>query len=362
MVGPQHVDEAARRVEVVHTTDVLVVGSGPGGLAAALTAAAPTAAAQGKKPSQNEAFFLRRDRAADDPDVIAGRRFHVQNQWPANLPGFREQTLTYMEAMEAMCLKLVPLYALALGLPANHFDSYFAKPHFILRQSRYPQIDGSDDTIASLVPHTDSGFMTLLPPNKVQGLSILLPSGEWMDAPHVEGAFVVNGGDILHRWTNERFLSTPHRVRNVSGTVRYAIPFFFDPDHDSTIACLPSCQSASNPAKYPPIKFGDYAPLAQGQITLAWTLSPPPPGKEDPKKPYVTHPRFLDGKSPGQDLGDIDIDVPAALKPRQELTVKATKPDGSVKTFQVLCRVDTPGEVEYMRHGGILQFVLRQLA
>lgn len=221
--------------------------------------APPNAAAQGKKPSQNEAFFLRRDRAADDPDVIAGRRFHVQNQWPANLPGFREQTLKYMEAMEAMCLRLVPLYALALDLPANHFDSYFAKPHFILRQSRYPQIDGSDDTIASLVPHTDSGFMTLLPPNKVQGLSILLPSGEWMDAPHVEGAFVVNGGDILHRWTNERFLSTPHRVRNVSGTVRYAIPFFFDPDHDSTIACLPSCQSPTRPAKYPPIKFGDYA-------------------------------------------------------------------------------------------------------
>ena len=109
------------------------------------------------------------------------------------------------------------------------------------------------DTIASLVPHTDSGFMTLLPPNKVQGLSILLPSGEWMDAPHVEGAFVVNGGDILHRWTNERFLSTPHRVRNVSGTVRYAIPFFFDPSHDSTIECLPTCHGPGNPPRYEPI-------------------------------------------------------------------------------------------------------------
>jgi isopenicillin N synthase-like dioxygenase len=221
--------------------------------------APPNAAAQGKKPSQNEAFFLRRDRPADDPDVIAGRHFHVQNQWPENLPGFREQTLKYMSTMEALCQRLVRLYALALDLPEDYFDGCFSKPHMILRQSRYPMIDARDDKVASLVPHTDSGFMTLLPPNKVQGLSINLPSGEWMDAPYVEDAFVVNGGDILHRWTNERFLSTPHRVRNVSGTVRYAIPFFCDPDHDTIIECLPSCRSVDNPAKYPPIKFGDYA-------------------------------------------------------------------------------------------------------
>jgi len=221
--------------------------------------AGANAAAQGKKPSQNEAFFLRRERSADDPDVIAGRRFHVQNQWPENLPGFREQTLKYLDTLEALCRRLVPLYALALDLPANHFDSYFEKPHYILRQSRYPLLDASDDKIASIVPHTDSGFMTLLPPNKVQGLSILLPNGEWMDAPYVEGAFVVNGGDILHRWTNERFLSTPHKVRNISGVIRYAIPFFFDPNHGSSIECLPSCQSADRPAKYPPITMGDYA-------------------------------------------------------------------------------------------------------
>jgi isopenicillin N synthase-like dioxygenase len=221
--------------------------------------APPNAAAQGKKPSQNEAFFLRRERGPDDPDVLANRRFHTMNKWPQDLPGFREQTLKYMSAMEALCNKLVPLYALALDLPADYFAPFFAKPHFILRQSRYPLIDGSDDRIASLVPHTDSGFMTLLPPNKVQGLSILLPNGGWMDAPYVEGAFVVNGGDILHRWTNERFLSTPHRVRNVSGTTRYAIPFFFDPDHDSIIECLPTCVAAGDVPKYPPIKFADYA-------------------------------------------------------------------------------------------------------
>jgi isopenicillin N synthase-like dioxygenase len=219
----------------------------------------PNAAAQGKKPSQNEAYFVRRERSADDPDVVSNRRFHAMNKWPANLPGFRETTLAYMSTLEALCRKLVPLYALALGLPATFFDAAFAKPHMILRMSRYPLIDGSDDTLASLVPHTDSGFMTLLPPNKVQGLSILLPAGRWMDAPGIEGAFVVNGGDILHRWTNERFLSTPHRVRNVSGQVRYAIPFFCDPDHDTVIECLPTCRSLERPAKYPPIKFGDYA-------------------------------------------------------------------------------------------------------
>ncbi len=221
--------------------------------------APPNAAAQGKKPSQNEAYFLRRERDANDPDVLSGRRFHAQNKWPADLPGFREAALAYISTLEGLCQKLVKLYALALDLPETYFDACFARPHMILRMSRYPQIDGTDESVESLVPHTDSGFMTLLPPNKVQGLSILLPDGRWMDAPGIENAFVVNGGDILHRWSNERFLSTPHRVRNVSGQVRYAIPFFCDPDHDTMIECLPSCHSAERPSKYPPIKFGDYA-------------------------------------------------------------------------------------------------------
>ena len=224
-------------------------------------AAPPNAAAQGKKPSQNEAYFLRRELSADHPDVLSNRRFHALNKWPqeSDLPGFRSNVLAYMATMEALCRKLVRLYALALDLPEPFFDACFARPHLILRMSRYPAIDGHDNTVASLMPHTDSGFMTLLPPNKVPGLSISLPDGRWMDAPGIENAFVVNGGDILHRWTNERFLSTPHRVRNVSGPVRYAVPFFCDPDHDTMIECLPTCRSAERPAKYPPVKFGDYA-------------------------------------------------------------------------------------------------------
>ena len=216
--------------------------------------------AEGRKPSANEAFFLRRERAPDDPLVRAKRLFHGLNQWPQELPGFRETALAYMQALEALCRRLVPLYATALGLPPDSFDAAYRTPHTILRLSRYPALEpGGEADVFSLVPHTDSGFMTLLAPNEVPGLSIQLPDGRWIDAPSVDGAFVVNGGDILHRWTNERFLSTPHRVINRAGRERYAIPFFCDPDHDTVIECLPSCRSAHRPAKYPPIRFGDYA-------------------------------------------------------------------------------------------------------
>ena len=214
--------------------------------------------ARGRPPSQNEAFFLRRERGPDDPHVLANRRFHARNRWP-DLPGFRETTLAYMAALEALCRRLVRLYAVALDMPEDCFDRAYAQPHMILRLSHYPPLDPDADAGFSLTPHTDSGFMTLLAPNEVPGLSIQLPNGRWIDAPTVADAFVVNGGDILHRWSNERFLSTPHRVLNLSNRDRYAIPFFCDPDHDTVIECLPSCCSAATPAKYPPIQMGDYA-------------------------------------------------------------------------------------------------------
>jgi hypothetical protein len=87
-------------------------------------AASPQAAAQGRKPSQNDAYFLRRERAPEDPAVIANRRFYGRNQWPDDLPGFRETVLEYMRTLEALCRRLVPLYALALDLSADFFDAF----------------------------------------------------------------------------------------------------------------------------------------------------------------------------------------------------------------------------------------------
>ncbi len=210
------------------------------------------------RPSVNEAFFLRRERAPDDPDVVANVALRGLNRWP-DLPGFRDIVLGYMLTLEQLGRRMVPVYARALDLPADYFDKMFEQPNMIQRLSHYPAQPHYQDNEFSIAPHTDSGFMTLLAPNDVPGLAIRLPDGTWFDAPGLPDAFVVNGGDILRRWTNDRFLSTPHRAINASGRARYAIPFFFDPHPDTLIECLPTCRSAANPPQYEPITYHDYA-------------------------------------------------------------------------------------------------------
>ena len=222
-----------------------------GGISRASTVARAT------KPNQNAAFFMKRERAANDSDVLAGKPHRGLNQWPAALPGYRETLIEYFEVMEALAGRLLPLYAMALELPAGHFADYFSPAQITLRLSHYPATP-PEDGLYGLAPHTDAGFMTLLPANDVPGLAIRPEGQEWMDVPSLPGTFVVNSGDILRRWTNDRFLSTPHRVVNRSGAERYAIPFFFDPNTEAEIACLASCQSADNPPRHPPVTYGDY--------------------------------------------------------------------------------------------------------
>lgn len=210
------------------------------------------------KPNVNEAFFMARELAPDDPGVLAGKPYQCLNKWPRDLPEFRETCLAYSAALEKLARSLVPLYALALDLPETHFDDAFARPMFKLRMSHYPPANPDAENEFGLAPHTDTSFMTLLAPNKVAGLSVRLPSGRWIDAQQIDGAFLVNGGDLLRRWTNDRFLATPHRVINKSGGERYALPFFFDCWAEHVMECLPTCTGPGNPPKYEPITYVEY--------------------------------------------------------------------------------------------------------
>lgn len=209
------------------------------------------------KPNVNEAFFARRDVGPDHPDIVAGKSFRASNKWPADLPGFRETVVAYQQAMESLAKSLLPIYAVALDLPPDYFDAPFRDAMYTLRVSHYPPHE-PDENEFGLAPHTDTSFMTMLAQNKVPGLSIRLPNGKWIDAPAIEGAFLVNGGDLLRRWTNDRFLATPHRVVNRSGGERYAIPFFFDCGAEVVMECLPTCREPGKPPRYEPITYAAY--------------------------------------------------------------------------------------------------------
>lgn len=211
-----------------------------------------------RRPDRVEAFFMKRDLAPDHPDVLAGKPFRGLNQWPSALPGFREACLAYCDAMEGLAKRLLPVYAAALDLAPDWFDAAFADPMFTLRLSHYPPAEDYGTEEYGIAPHKDSSFLTLLAPNEVPGLAVRSAAGEWMAMPPVAGAYVVNTGDMLARWTNDRFRATPHGAANTSGRERYAIPFFFDCALDHVMECLPTCTGPDNPPRYPPTTYRDY--------------------------------------------------------------------------------------------------------
>ena len=209
------------------------------------------------KPDLNEAFFVKRERAPDDPLRRSGRRFVGPNLWPDRLPGFRETVLAYTAAVDALGRRLVPLCAVALDLAPDYFDAAFAESQFSFRLSHYPPVQAEPNQFG-IAPHTDANFLTFLAQTEVPGLQLRLPSGDWLDVPYVPDSYAVNAGDMMYRWTNGRFKSTPHRALPPVGRPRYAIPFFLGPHIDTLIECLPTCRTADTPPRFPAISYEQY--------------------------------------------------------------------------------------------------------
>jgi isopenicillin N synthase-like dioxygenase len=213
---------------------------------------------QARKPNYNASFFCKIDRGPDDPHVLAKTPFMGRNQWPRELPGFREDVMAYQNAVRALGQKMLPVVARSLGLPADFFAPYFDPPQLSLRLLHYPVRDEREPDQFGTGAHTDSGFLTFLMQDGVSGLQVRRTDGSWFDAPVVPGKFLVNTGDMLRRWSNDRYLSTPHRVLNASGTDRYSIALFFDTNLDQVMSCLPTCHGPGQPAKHEPITYRAY--------------------------------------------------------------------------------------------------------
>jgi isopenicillin N synthase-like dioxygenase len=210
------------------------------------------------RPNFSESFYITRDRAPDHPDIVNKKRLVGLNRWPPDMPEFRAAALAYYAAMEAMTTRLVPLFALALGLRADYFGPAFAQPNCTIRLIHYPPQPDPGDNEFGFAPHIDNNFITFLAQSALPGLEVRTAEGEWIRPPAVPGTFVVNTGAMLARYSNDRFPATPHRVINRSGASRYAIPFFLGPNHDVVVAPAPTCVGPDRPAKYEPLTYGDF--------------------------------------------------------------------------------------------------------
>jgi len=206
-------------------------------------------------PDLKEGFYVGADVAPADPAVMA-RRFGVgPNQWPADLPEFREIMTAYFATARALAVQVMDALALALDLPADTFASFNHDPACRLRLLHYPpQAAQPEPGEKGCGAHTDFGSVTLLLQDDAGGLQVQdVETGAWIDAPPIAGTYVVNLGDLISRWTNHRFASNPHRVINRSGRERYSVPFFFTGNRDFVVECLPTCLAPGEAPKYPPI-------------------------------------------------------------------------------------------------------------
>ena len=206
-----------------------------------------------------ETFDMGFHMPADHPDVVAGKPLRGPNRHPARLETWQPLLEAHYQDMQALACTLLRAIAMALGIERDFFDKRFVEPISVFRMIHYPprQTATSADQQGAGA-HTDYGCVTLLHQDSAGGLQVQNVKGEWIDAPPIEGTYVVNIGDMMARWSNDRYKSTPHRVISPLGVDRYSMPFFAEPHPDTEIACLPGCHSADNPPKYPATTCSQY--------------------------------------------------------------------------------------------------------
>ena len=208
---------------------------------------------------------------------------NIPNHWPDELllPAWKAEMLAYYDAMETLGYKMLPVYARALDLSADYFNGMFDDPAWTTRNQHYPPVPAEDNQFG-IAPHRDHGFITLLPVTEEPGLQIRTTTGRWLPANTIEGAIIVNTGEFLNRWTNGRFMATPHRVLP-TGRDRYSIAFFFNPSWDTVANPLSSCTGPGNPPRFKPVRFLDYRNwyLNQNFLGLTGNSRPEPPSVEE---------------------------------------------------------------------------------
>lgn len=206
----------------------------------------------------NEAFKFQHELDPTDPDIIDGKRIHRLNKWPSETvdpEAWRLTLLDYFGEMEKLSGRLLRAFALALELPENYFAQFYRKPITQISLLHYPPQKLRLETDYGIRPHTDDTSFTILAQDEVGGIQVQI-GDQWIDARPIPGTFLINIGNVMARWTNDRFASTMHRVYNHTGRERYSAPFFAIPDFDAVVECLPNCVAPTEEPKFAPMHVG----------------------------------------------------------------------------------------------------------
>jgi len=210
-----------------------------------------------ESPLESYEFSL--DLPLDDSDVIAGRFLHGPNHWPEKHPWLQDAADRYQEAVLEVGEQIERAFALSLDLDGEFFVDLCRKPTLHMRLFHYfPRTEEQRRTTFSSQPHTDLGMFTILMPDPNGGLQVQMRDETWVNVPYVDDALVVNIGDMMEIWTNDRYVSTPHRVVGLTGKDRYSVPVFICPAFETLVECIPSCLAAGEAPKHPPMRAGKY--------------------------------------------------------------------------------------------------------
>lgn len=213
---------------------------------------------ENNKFDTNATMVFATEHSEQNPNRQAGKWFYDENQWPDEMPGFKETVREYMATLTALGKSMLPLWALALELEPTFFEPYFENNYTYFRMAHYPPVPELGDNEFGLGPHADTGFMTFLPQADVDGLEILDVDGNWFRPPKMHDAILVNTGQFLGRWSNERFRATPHRVIPPRDVDRYSVALFVNTAFEPICECLPTCTDPNNPPKYPKESYYDF--------------------------------------------------------------------------------------------------------
>ncbi len=214
---------------------------------------------EARKPDHKEFFSMGLDLPEDDPDVLAGEKLRGPNNFPTDMPAFRAAMEAYYDALGACGADLMRAVAVSLDADESFFVDKYRKRLQRTQVVYYPPqpADATADQFG-VAPHTDFGCITLLWQDETGGLEVLERiSRSWIPAPPIPGTLVVNVADLLARWTNDRYASTPHRVINRSGRERMSIATFYDPDYKAVVDPR-ALGTAAAKCRYEPVLAGDH--------------------------------------------------------------------------------------------------------